>query len=481
MRPLRPWAAFASLCLGFLLVSIDGSIVAIAVPAMAAGLHAPVTAVLWAVTGYLLAYVAPLLVTGWLGDRLGHRRVYLLGLLVVFAGSAAGALAPSAGLLVAGRVVQGLGAALMAPQTLALITRLMPAPSLGPALGLWGASAGAANVLGPALGGALVTAFGWRAVLAVNLPVAALAIVLTLRLVPRGGDAESGVGGAAERRLDAPSGLLSVLAIAALVAGVQQLGGSGSDGTAAVLLLVLGVVFAILLALRQRDPDRRLLPAVLFASGVYGPALLGVFAVSALITAVPVLVVLAAQIGLGLAPAVAALEVLPIGVASMLMQPLVGRLIGRIAPALIARLALLLLAIGAGAVAVSLTGGSPPVIAAAVGLLGLGAAGVWSPLSMLAVAGAPVSLTGSAGAGYNLARQLGAALGAAAATALVHWQLIARFAAGASRAAALRGTITTAQAPQYLAACASVVAILVAPPVIAAAVLSLVPRSRPDV
>ncbi len=136
----RPWPAFWSLCLGFFLVSVDGPIVSVAVPDVVGALQTDTVATLWVVGGYLLAYAAPLLITGWLGDRFGDLRVYLLGLTVLLAASTLCALAPTLWVLVLGRVAQGLGAALMAPQTLSTITRIMPTRSLGIALGIWGRS-----------------------------------------------------------------------------------------------------------------------------------------------------------------------------------------------------------------------------------------------------------------------------------------------------------------------------------------------------
>ncbi|RLV52854.1 MFS transporter, partial [Aeromicrobium phragmitis] len=140
--------------------------------------------VIWVTSAYLLAYAVPLLITGRLGDRLGPKRVYLTGLSIFTLASLWCALTTTVELLIVARVFQGLGASLMTPQTMSVITRTFPPHSRGRAMALWGATAGVATLVGPVLGGVLVDAAGWEWIFFVNVPVGVIGFVLAWKLVP---------------------------------------------------------------------------------------------------------------------------------------------------------------------------------------------------------------------------------------------------------------------------------------------------------
>ena len=179
-----PWPALWALCVGFFMILVDTTIVSVATPTILAELRTDVDAVVWVTSAYLLAYAVPLLITGRLGDRFGPRRVYLVGLTVFTLASLWCGLTSTIGGLIAARVVQGLGAAVMMPQTMAVITRTFPAESRGRAMSLWGAVAGVATLVGPILGGVLVDGLGWEWIFFVNVPVGVVGFVLAARLVP---------------------------------------------------------------------------------------------------------------------------------------------------------------------------------------------------------------------------------------------------------------------------------------------------------
>src|SRR6478752_3078371 len=165
----RPWAALWSLVIGFFMILIDTTIVS----------------VIWVTSAYLLAYAVPLLITGRLGDRFGPKRLYLAGLVVFTLASLWCGLSGTVGMLIAARVLQGLGAALMAPQTMAVITRIFPPDGRGAAMGLWGATAGVATLVGPILGGVLVDGLGWEWIFFINVPVGIVGFILAWILVPK--------------------------------------------------------------------------------------------------------------------------------------------------------------------------------------------------------------------------------------------------------------------------------------------------------
>ena len=181
---MRPWPALFALCLGFFMILVDTTIVSVATPAIISELHADMNSVVWVTSAYLLAYAVLVLITGRLGDRFGPKNLYLLGLTVFTLASLWCGFRPDRD-ADHRRVVQGLGAALLTPQTMAVITRIFPADRRGQAMALWGATAGVATLVGPILGGILVDALGWEWIFFINIPVGVVGFMLAVRLVPR--------------------------------------------------------------------------------------------------------------------------------------------------------------------------------------------------------------------------------------------------------------------------------------------------------
>ncbi|MGA8255584.1 MAG: MFS transporter, partial [Nocardioides sp.] len=160
------------------MILVDSTIVSVATPALIEDLQADVNDVVWVTSAYLLAYAVPVLITGRLGDRFGPKRLYLVGLTVFTIASLACGLTGSIEGLIVARVVQGLGAAMITPQTMAIITRIFPAQRRGKAMALWGATAGVATLVGPILGGVLVDVAGWEWIFFINVPVGIVGFVL---------------------------------------------------------------------------------------------------------------------------------------------------------------------------------------------------------------------------------------------------------------------------------------------------------------
>ena len=176
----------ALLCVGIFLVQLDVTVVNVALPSIRTGLDTSLTGQQWVVAGYMITLAALLLVFGMLGDRIGHRRVVLAGLAVFGLASLGCGAAPNIELLVAARAVQGIGAALLLPGTLAVITDLYADKAArARAVGIWAGAGALALPSGPLLGGALVSGLGWRAVFLINLPIIAVGLPLAWRLVPR--------------------------------------------------------------------------------------------------------------------------------------------------------------------------------------------------------------------------------------------------------------------------------------------------------
>ena len=159
------------------MILVDTTIVSVATPAIIEDLGADVNAVVWVTSAYLLAYAVPVLITGRLGDRYGPKRLYMAGLAVFTLASLWCGLTNTIETLILARVVQGLGASMITPQTMAIITRIFPAARRGTAMALWGATAGVATLVGPILGGVLVDALGWEWIFFINVPVGVVGMV----------------------------------------------------------------------------------------------------------------------------------------------------------------------------------------------------------------------------------------------------------------------------------------------------------------
>src|SRR5438477_11498171 len=186
-RPVQAkneWLVLVFLILGFFMLLLDTTIVNIAIPAMISGLNSSLDQILWVINAYLLAYAVLLITAGRLGDFFGPRRLFALGLAIFTVASALCGLAQDGNQLIAARILQGVGGAILTPQTLSIITVIFPPERRGAAFGVWGAVAGVATVTGPTLGGFLVTYINWRWIFFVNVPVGLIALAGALLVVP---------------------------------------------------------------------------------------------------------------------------------------------------------------------------------------------------------------------------------------------------------------------------------------------------------
>ena len=419
-----PWPALAALCLGFFMILLDSTITSVATPAIIADLDAGVTTVVWVTSAYLLAFAVPVLVTGRLGDRFGQKRLYLVGLAMFTAASLWCGLTGSVEELIAARVVQGLGAAVMSPQTMAIVTRIFPPERRGLAMSLWGTTAGAATLAGPVLGGVLVSGLGWEWIFFVNVPVGVVGLVLAWRLVPS--------LATHPHRFDGLGVLLGGLAMFALVFGIQeghhyQWGPVLGPVTVWRLIGVGLLLLALFVWWQRRAAGDALMPLSLFADRNFSLANVAVTTMGFSITALLFPLMLYAQMARGLSASAAALLLVPMAGASIVLAVWVGRLTDRVHPRV-------LTGAGFGCVVVSLLWlaavMTPDAAAWALllpmTLLGVGNALVWAPTSATANRNLPAHRAGAGAGVYNTNRQVGAVLGAAAIAALMDARLAAQ-------------------------------------------------------
>ena len=433
-----PWIVLIVMSLGFFMTLLDLTIVNIAIPDMITRLHATLDGVLWVINAYALVLAVLLITAGRLGDLLGQRRMFIVGVILFTLASAACGFSPSVGWLVAFRAIQGVGAALLLPQTLAILTTVFPPERRGAAFGIWGGVAGVATIAGPTLGGLLVSAFDWRYIFFINVPIGALVIVMSFFLIP---DVRVG----ARHRLDIPGVLLATVALLAicygLVEGQKYNWGHITSFISIPLVIAAGVVLlGAFLLVQARSQDREpLVPFALFrdrnfslmnwVSGVLSVGMMGIF--------LPFTIYL--QSALGFSALKAGLTLAPASVVSMFVAPVAGRLTDRIGGKYILFSGLMLFAIGFGLTAVIATTQSTwQDFIATLAIAGVGMGCTFAPMTTIAMRNIEPRVAGAASGMINTVRQVGAVIGTAAVGALLQNRLAVSLpAAAAERAGSL--------------------------------------------
>lgn len=420
------WPALWALIIGFFMILVDTTIVSVANPAIKAALD-PDTGdldnVVWVTSAYMLAYAVPLLITGRLGDRFGPKNIYLIGLAVFTLASVGCGLSGSLGMLIAFRAVQGLGAALMTPQTMAVITRTFPPKQRGAAMGLWGATSGVAMLVGPLAGGFLVDGLGWEWIFFVNIPVGIVGLVLAWILVPR---LETH-----RHRFDIVGVLLSAVALFLIVFGLQE--GEAYDWAPWVWSMVVAGIVALGLFVWQQRRTRSepLVPLDLFRDRAFSVSVLTIATVGFTFTSMALPLMFFYQLARGLTPTQAALLLVPMAVLAGILSPLSGRILDRVDPRV-----LLVPGLGIGAVALGLyalfMNLDTPIWMFLIpsALLGFANAGIWGPLATTATRNLPRHQAGAGSGIYNTMRTVGGVLGSAAIAALLQARLTANLPAG---------------------------------------------------
>ncbi|RMI31862.1 DHA2 family efflux MFS transporter permease subunit [Nocardia stercoris] len=424
----RPWPALWALVAGIFMILVDSTIVSVAADTIWVDLKTDLNSVVWVTSGYLLAYVVPLLLSGRLGDMFGPKRLYVAGLVVFTAASAWCGLSGTAQMLIAARVVQGLGAALMAPQTMAVITRTFPADKRGKAMALWGAVGGVAILVGPLAGGLLVDSLGWQWVFFVNVPFGLAALVAAVLLVP---DLPTH-----RHRIDWPGIVLSGIGLLAVVFGLQEgqrydWGRIGELGILPISVwgLIIGglVVLALFVWWESRMADP-LMPLGLFGDRNFALSCLAVAGMGFSLTGMAVPLMLFAQKSLGLSPIRSAMLLIPLALCAAGLAPVAGSLIDKMHPRYVTGFGF---AVNAAALfwlgSAASHRDSVLVLLLPIALVGAGNAFIWGPLTATANRDLPLGLAGGGSGVYNATRQVGGVLGSAAVGVFMQHQVEHQF------------------------------------------------------
>ncbi|MGW1076349.1 MFS transporter [Streptomyces sp. NPDC002537] len=436
----RRLLVLAICCTSLLIVSLDNTILNVALPSMQKELHASVPGLQWTIDAYTLVLASLLMLGGSTADRIGRRRIFQVGLTLFTAGSLLCSLAPGLGWLIAFRMVQAVGGSMLNPVAMSIITNTFTDPrERARAIGVWGGVVGISMAAGPIIGGALVESVGWRSIFWINLPVGLVALAMTARYVPESRAPKP-------RRPDPVGQLLVIALLGSVTYGIIE--GSAAGWTSPLILgcfaVTLGAL-AGLLTYERRRPEP-LVELGFFRSAPFsGATAIGVSAFAGL-GGFLFLNTLYLQNERGLSALHAGLYMLPMAAMTLVCAPLSGRLVGARGP----RLPLVL-----GGTAMTASGllfaaldarSSDALLFTAYVLFGIGFGLVNAPITNTAVSGMPRARAGVAAAIVSTSRQVGQSLGVAvigaavaAGLQLTGWWIIS----GCGLAVLLLGTITT--------------------------------------
>nr|WP_042191610.1 DHA2 family efflux MFS transporter permease subunit [Kibdelosporangium sp. MJ126-NF4]CEL20185.1 drug resistance transporter, EmrB/QacA subfamily [Kibdelosporangium sp. MJ126-NF4]CTQ97410.1 drug resistance transporter, EmrB/QacA subfamily [Kibdelosporangium sp. MJ126-NF4] len=439
----NPWAVLIALCLGFFMTLLDTTVIGVAIPDILGQLHITYNEVLWVSNTYVLVLAVLLIVGGRMGDLFGKRRMYLVGVAVFTVASLMCALAQDAAQLIAARSVQGLGAALLIPQTMSIIVSVFPAERRGSALGVWGAVAGVATITGPPLGGFLISTFDWRWIFTINVPIGLIVLVAAPLIIPAGGRTpRSG-------RFDLRGTALLVAGLSCLTYGLQE--GQRLDWNLTVeVLLVAGVVLLTAFVLSERRPGTRqpLVPLTLFANRNFSLMNAAAVTLSVGIMSLAIGFQLYAQSVLGMSALEAGMVNAPLSLMTVLIGPYAGRLADSYGGKFIVVGGLSLFTVGI--VAFGFTAGvdsSAWSLLPSLLVMGVGLGLTFAPLSAIAMHDVQPTMAGAASGMINATRQFGSVIGTAGFGVLLQNQLVgalsshARSAAGELPAQAREGFV----------------------------------------
>ena len=409
----RRWWTLGALSFALFMIMLDNTIVNVALPAIKNDLHIGVSELEWVVTAYALTFAVLLLTGGKLGDLLGRRLIFTIGLVVFTASSLACGLSSSATELIGARAVQGVGSALMMPATLSIITATFAARERGMAIGIWAGVSAMALAIGPLLGGVITEHISWNWIFYVNVPIGLLGILASIVVVPESKDTSH------EQRLDLPGLLASGVGLLALVYALIEAHHYG--WTSATILGLFAVAASaltafVLLEQRQRLP---MLDLTLFRNGTFAGANLVAILVTLAMFGIFVFFPIYMQTFLGWSPIQAGAALLPWTILIVIFAPIAGKLSDKVGSRWL---------IAAGMTTVGLC--CLELSTVAVGstfwrllpgfvLGGLGMSFVMTPMSAAVMGAAPVDKAGVASGVLNTFRQVGVALGIAIMGAII--------------------------------------------------------------
>ncbi len=401
------WWTLGAMCFALFMIMLDNTVVNVALPSIQRDLGSSLSGLEWTVNAYTLSFAVLLATGGRLGDIFGRRRTFLIGVVIFAASSAAAGLAPGTGTLIASRVAQGIGGALMMPATLSIVTNAFEPHERGKAIGTWAGVSALALAIGPVLGGLLTEHVSWRAIFYINIPVAIGAILATLFAVKESRDESVG------REVDYLGVVTLTAGLTALVLALIEGNSWGWDSTAIVGLFAVSVAMLVAFVAIERRVKAPIVEFPLFASRNFVGANLVALIVTFAMLAQFFFIAIYLQNILGLSPVEAGVRFLPATLMIVAIAPVAGRLTDRVGPRWL---------IGAGLTLVSISlywlttieiGTTYGDIWPSFVLMGIGMALVMSPMSTAAMNAVDVAKAGVASGILSMNRMIGGSLGVA--------------------------------------------------------------------
>lgn len=394
-------------CMSLLIVSLDNTVLNVALPSMRRDLDASVAGLQWTIDAYTLVLASLLMLAGSTADRIGRRKVFVAGLLAFTAGSLLCSLAPSLGWLIVFRMVQAIGGAMLNPVAMSIITNTFTDPAeRARAIGVWGAVGGVSMAAGPLIGGVLVDSVGWRSIFLINVPIGLAALVLTLRHIPESRAARP-------RRPDPVGQVLVIALLGSLTYGIIEAPAAGWRSpliTGCAVVAVASLVGLLVYEPRREDP---LIDLRFFRSAPFSGSTVIAISAFAGLAGFLFLNTLYLQDVRGLSALHAGLYMLPMAALTVVFAPLAGRLVGSRGPRICLLIAGVAMAASGLLFALFEAETSNPLLFTGYVLFGLGFGMVNAPITNTAVSGMPRSQAGVAAAIASTSRQTGGTLGVA--------------------------------------------------------------------
>ncbi|MFH0915854.1 MAG: MFS transporter [bacterium] len=423
-----------AMCFSLFMVMLDNTVVNLALPTIQRELGSGLTGLQWIVDAFILLLASLMLTGGTLGDLYGRKRIFMAGLAFFTAGSLFCALSPSIGMLIGGRAVQGLGAAIMMPSTLAILTNTFHDPKeRAQAIGIWAGISGIALALGPVLGGVMVDSFGWQSIFYLNVPIGLAALAIAARVVRESQNPQA-------RGLDLPGQILAVAGLASLTYALIEANNYGWGSARIVTLLVVAGVALAAFALWETRARNPMLQLSFFKNVTFTGANIVGLLVSFGFFGILFFLALFMQNVQGFSATGAGVRQLPTTLSVMVVAIIAGRIVGRVGARLPMTAGMFLL--GTGILLFETVQATTPYGAYwwILVIQGVGVGLVMSPMTTAVMSTVPASRAGMASATFNTTRQVGGVFGIAFLGSIV----TGRF------AAELRGSMDALGLPQTL-------------------------------
>jgi EmrB/QacA subfamily drug resistance transporter len=403
----RRWWTLGVLCLSLLLIVIDNSIVNVALPTIQRDLGSSTSQLQWIVDAYILVFAGFLLTAGSLGDKFGRKGALSVGLVIMAVAGGLSSLATSSGQLIAARSVMGIGAALVMPATLSILTNVFTDPGeRAKAIAIWAGTSGMAVALGPVSGGWLLEHFWWGSVFLVNLPVIVVALVSGYFLIPRSRDENA-------PRIDLVGAGLSIVGLVSLVWAVIKAGEQGWTDTPVLISFAVAATFLTLFVLAERRIEEPMLPVEFFANRRFSAASVGITITFFAMMGAIFLLTQYQQLVLGYSALGVGVRMLPMAAVMMVMAPTSAKLVERVGTKLVVGTGLLVTSASLGLMTGLDAHSSYAALLARMMLLAAGMALTFSPATESIMGSLPRAKAGVGSAINDTTREVGGALGIA--------------------------------------------------------------------